>query len=54
MEGIVDLKDQYQLATKMLGYIVVGLSTYFKVPLAYFLISQLTAQQAGGYYPSSY
>jgi hypothetical protein len=45
MGGIVHPNDQNQLANKMLGYIVVGLNTYFKIPVAYFLVSQLTAKE---------
>ncbi|KZS09137.1 Uncharacterized protein APZ42_026709 [Daphnia magna] len=45
MGGIVDPTDPNQLATKMLGYILVGLNTYYKIPVAYFLVYQLTAKQ---------
>ena len=31
----------------MVGYIIVGLNTYYKIPVAYFLVNQLTAQKAG-------
>jgi hypothetical protein len=45
MGGMIHPKDQYQLANKMLGYIVVGLNAYFKIPVAYFLVSHLTAKE---------
>ncbi|KAI9555873.1 hypothetical protein GHT06_018390 [Daphnia sinensis] len=33
------------LATKMQGYILVGLNTYYKIPVAYFLVNQPTAKE---------
>ncbi|KZS03645.1 uncharacterized protein LOC116933657 [Daphnia magna] len=45
MGGIIDPNDSTKLATKMLGYILVGLNTYYKIPVAYFLVNQLTAKE---------
>jgi hypothetical protein len=45
MGDIIHPKDQYKLANKMLGYIVMGLNRYFKIPVAYFLVSHLTAKE---------
>lgn len=45
MGGIIDPNDSTKLATKMLGYILVGLNTYYKISVAYFLVTQLTAKE---------
>lgn len=45
MGGVVDVPEDNQLANKMLGFVYVGLSTSYKIPVAYFLVNQLTAEQ---------
>ncbi|KZS04619.1 Uncharacterized protein APZ42_032401, partial [Daphnia magna] len=45
MGGIIDPNDSTKTATKMLGYILVGLNTYYKIPVAYFLVNQLIAKE---------
>lgn len=45
MGGVVEPGDENKLATKMLGFVFVGLNTSYKIPVAYFLVNQLTAEQ---------
>lgn len=45
MGGVVEQPEEYRLANRMLGFIFTGLSTYYKIPVAYFLVKQLTADQ---------
>ena len=45
MAGVIDAEDPNRLANRMLGFIFQGLSTNYKIPVAYFLVNQLTAEE---------
>lgn len=45
MGGIVDPSDPTQLASRMLAFVFVGLSTKIRIPVAFFLVDKLTADQ---------
>lgn len=45
MGGVVNVDDDDRLANRMLGLIFSGLSTYYKIPVAFFLVNQLNAEQ---------
>ena len=36
MAGVIDVEDPNRLANRMLGFIFQGLSTNYKIPVAYF------------------
>lgn len=45
MAGVVSVEDDDRLANKMLAFVLSGQTTPYRIPVAYFLVNQLTADQ---------